>query len=1548
MASQSRPDDADMFDANNGGLLPSHLGHALDAATAAAAASSTTELVASSETDKEQRKRDKAQRRKDKEAKKEKDKDKAQLTDAERDARREKRRSRRANAAALETSSAGSSTAAAEASALPTTIATSANVVTPRHRTGTNNNNNAVSSSVGEDDERVPLAIASRRISRALSAVSTDNGVVFGGLGAGNSPANSPRTPAFPPSRRNSAQVLDPASIPGAADEEDMPIAAVAQKRRSMYSDHRASIASFGDLASPTANLGAAGRPASAIFSPDGTIASPNRASVFGPPSPAPLPAHASQPPPPMYQMQPIGNSARPAVAPSPMGGGAAGKSAKSAMSYGTPQAQQQQQQQQYQQQYQQYQQQQQQQQQHLSTFQQITRKLSGRRAKTPGYGANSPASSSSSTGPHAAANGNYRDVEAQHQYAAGADGAQRKRSLVRRDRAPQHGRHQHQIQHQQQVQQQSPYATGTRGAPSPYDPYGGVPGAGPQQGNDVFRTQDARRATAQALRSGNGAMPGAPPPPNQPPNPPPGGNGGPVPPSISRRPLTLPRGADFSRPQTTCRKTWVIFSRIVTFYAFPPMLRMFGMTDPDVQQAWREKMALCTIILLMMFALGFLTFAFNLLLCQPSLLRLDASKLGNGFVTINGYAFDVTRYNHNFGQYGQFPFEQVYSANRSRSSRDASFLFQNAFDRLPECMSMFGRDYLPTGQYLFPCTLGGQSEATAPAFGAYPKTYCHTNTDTLLADVADFVRQKRRQQLYVPWEVLQDSSNNFMAFNSEVIDLDVLARLSKPVNWRNLRGLDLAAAFEKYRNRDASLFFNSRPELLDAGKCLAKIARVGSLDSSTMGCIASDVVLWISLIIILSLVLSRFFMALIFRWILAPKLGRKLSPDEKRNMLLLRNARERDAALLAHSGNGGNGGRPGSYIDPTTGSRRSRWSTFEPTASGQFSDTISTLSAGGAGDASPKLLPGSPTMSSGFGTSSMLDNGSTRTNSMDGLGMGNPRHQMQLASLREPDISAEEVMHSILLVTCYSEDEAGIRTTLDSLASTHYLDTHKLLFVIADGIIVGSGNTMSTPDIVVSMMEKDPTFPEVPKPYSYVAIADGAKRHNMAQVHAGYYNHNGHRVPMVVVVKCGGPEEKDLPKPGNRGKRDSQIVLLSFLQKVMFDERMTPLEYDLFQKIHKVARVTPDAYEMVLMVDADTKVAPDSLERLVAVFARDPSVMGCCGETQIDNKWGSWVTMIQVFEYYISHHLAKAFESVFGGVTCLPGCFCAYRIKTPKGDLGRHWVPILANPDIVEEYSENVVDTLHKKNLLLLGEDRFLTTLMLRTFPKRKMLFVPQATCRTFVPDSFSVLLSQRRRWINSTIHNLMELVLVKDLCGVWCFSMQFVILLDLIGSVVLPAAICFTIYLVVISFLTTPVPVVPLLLLAAILGLPGILILLTTRQWQFVFWMLVYLVALPIWNFVLPAYAFWHQDDATWGATRRIHGDDGKGHGDDDGEFDSTKIIMKRYAEWEQIKQRAIAQALEAAAQQQQRRSQFPSQMQYYGVPNQLVHGSGREYTA
>jgi chitin synthase len=450
----------------------------------------------------------------------------------------------------------------------------------------------------------------------------------------------------------------------------------------------------------------------------------------------------------------------------------------------------------------------------------------------------------------------------------------------------------------------------------------------------------------------------------------------------------------------------------------------------------------------------------------------------------------------------------------------------------------------------------------------------------------------------------------------------------------------------------------------------------------------------------------------------------------------------------------------------------------------------------------------------------------------------------------------------------------------------------------------------MSTPDICLSMMKEFVVPPEEVEGNSYVAIADGYKRHNMAKVYAGFYDYDDEtverskqqRVPMVLVAKCGSPMEADSAKPGNRGKRDSQVLLMAFMQKVMFDERMTLLEYEFFNSIWRVTGVSPDQYEIVLMVDADTKVFPDSLSRMVACMVEDPEIMGLCGETKIANKTETWVTMIQVFEYYISHHQTKAFEACFGGVTCLPGCFSAYRIKAPKGPNG-YWVPILANPDIVEHYSENVVDTLHKKNLLLLGEDRYLTTLMLKTFPKRKMMFTPQAVCKTIVPDTFRVLLSQRRRWINSTVHNLAELLLVNDLCGTFCFSMRFVVFMDLVGTLVLPAAIAFTIYVVASSIKgDARQNMIPLILLGIILGLPGLLIVVTSRRISYVGWMFIYLCSLPIWNFAFPAYAFWHMDDFSWGATRVVQGDKkGGNHGDAEGKFDPTNIIMKRWAEFE-----------------------------------------------
>lgn len=56
--------------------------------------------------------------------------------------------------------------------------------------------------------------------------------------------------------------------------------------------------------------------------------------------------------------------------------------------------------------------------------------------------------------------------------------------------------------------------------------------------------------------------------------------------------------------------------------------------------------------------------------------------------------------------------------------------------------------------------------------------------------------------------------------------------------------------------------------------QCLLDIIKVGEIDTKSFGCIASDVVLYTSLIVILGVILVKFGLAVIFGWFLSWKLG--------------------------------------------------------------------------------------------------------------------------------------------------------------------------------------------------------------------------------------------------------------------------------------------------------------------------------------------------------------------------------------------------------------------------------------------------------------------------------------------------------------------------------------------------------------------------------------------------------------------------------------------------------------------------------------------------
>lgn len=71
--------------------------------------------------------------------------------------------------------------------------------------------------------------------------------------------------------------------------------------------------------------------------------------------------------------------------------------------------------------------------------------------------------------------------------------------------------------------------------------------------------------------------------------------------------------------------------------------------------------------------------------------------------------------------------------------------------------------------------------------------------------------------------------------------------------------------------------------------------------------------------------------------------------------------------------------------------------------------------------------------------------------------------------------------------------------------------------------------------------------------------------------------------------------------------------------------------------------------------------------------------------------------------------------------------------------------------------------------------------------------------------------------------------------------------------------------------------IPIISLILIAAVYGLQALVFILR-RKWDMVGWMVFYLLAIPIFSFMLPLYSFWRMDDFSWGATRVVLGESGK----------------------------------------------------------------------
>ncbi|KAJ1894041.1 Chitin synthase, class 3, partial [Kickxella alabastrina] len=720
--------------------------------------------------------------------------------------------------------------------------------------------------------------------------------------------------------------------------------------------------------------------------------------------------------------------------------------------------------------------------------------------------------------------------------------------------------------------------------------------------------------------------------------------------------------GSAGARGRRCCANPWQTYCRAVTFWAPGRVLKCFGMPDAAVQMAWREKIGLVSLILMLMGVIAFITFGLQQVLCGLSgkQTRVKWSEVSSSTVVVNGRAYDIADFGHPKSSPWTGPAgANLMGAPANAGGKDLSFLFQNPNGACKRVLNYADSLTDSSGNIIsvFPCVYYNNTKQING--NQIPNNQgCHNTAAGRRA-----LQQLSSVPVQYSWEDVRAQSN-LVVFNGAVLDLIrgqfLLSGVQVPDDLAEmLRG--------SARGKDISLQLPSgdRKRL---GQCMVDLFRVGSIDGSSLGCIAANIVLYVSLVVILGGVFAKFVMAIYFGWFMGPRLGQVATtstPEDRRarqaeieawadvNNHVGKEKLERKYTVMGANGGGSAVANYGADTQSRANNRRSR---FFPTTS-RYSHFMpgdepgardkprlaASGSGGGGGGGGARAHSGMPRHSAFFSDhrashyAAMSDTPMPDTPA-DTMPLANPVdvRALQLPPSRPPATASPfnfELAYTLLLVTCYSEGSHGIRTTLDSLCGTDYPASHKCLFIICDGLIRGAGEDLYTPDVCLSMMTDFVIPPDRVQPYSYVSIAQGAKRHNMAKLYAGFYAPNdaspeharANRVPMVLVVKCGTPEEANEPKPGNRGKRDSQIILMSFLQRVMFDERMTELEYELFNAMWNVTGVTPDNFEIVLMVDADTKVYVDSVTCMVKAMVDDPSIMGQCGETKIANKTDSW-----------------------------------------------------------------------------------------------------------------------------------------------------------------------------------------------------------------------------------------------------------------------------------------------------------------------------------
>ncbi|XP_076648765.1 hyaluronan synthase-like protein kkv isoform X2 [Halictus rubicundus] len=207
----------------------------------------------------------------------------------------------------------------------------------------------------------------------------------------------------------------------------------------------------------------------------------------------------------------------------------------------------------------------------------------------------------------------------------------------------------------------------------------------------------------------------------------------------------------------------------------------------------------------------------------------------------------------------------------------------------------------------------------------------------------------------------------------------------------------------------------------------------------------------------------------------------------------------------------------------------------------------------------------------------------------------------------------------------------------------------------------------------------------------------------------------------------------KDKAKIRHR-KRWSQVMYMYYL----LGHRLMELPISVDRK----EVIAENTY--LLTLDGDIDFQPAAVKLLVDLMKKNKNLGAACG--RIHPVGSGPMVWYQMFEYAIGHWLQKATEHMIGCVLCSPGCFSLFRGKA------------LMDDNVMKKYTTRSDEARHYVQYDQ-GEDRWLCTLLLQR--GYRVEYSAASDAYTHAPEGFNEFYNQRRRWVPSTIANIMDLLM-------------------------------------------------------------------------------------------------------------------------------------------------------------------------------------------